>query len=229
MGCVCRGGLEEEVGGGRPSEEGEVILIEPGAHFGGAGGDETIFDGFGHFGEAEVVAGSGKALQIVFAGVGVGGIEPDAVPIGGSEQPDASVAAVLVEHLDEITDGDFDVIALKQVEIHVIGLEAIETFDEVAGKPFGRTERGVSSPHDEGARFPNVSPVQPVTEQSFRAVSIAGAAGVECISAGFEEGVAQGKEEGCAGKSVCSKNEAGKGLFAIGEAFTRDEGGRRVR
>ncbi len=117
---------------------------------GGRGGDAAIPDRNQHFGEGEIVRqrlGLGLAVAL---GVGDGLIEAFAGPVGTAEgAANAPRLDLGIHGIDELADRHVEIVAVHEIDVDIVGLQAIERLGELLADDIGVAERGVSALADD--------------------------------------------------------------------------------
>ena len=126
-------GEEEAAGLAGPGEERGLRFREPCARRRVGCADAAGPDGVDHARQAEkLLLTAAKPVLPLRLRVRVRLLHARERPVAPAERSDAAGGLVLVEHVDELADGDVRVVAMHQVDVGVVGSEALEAFEELS-------------------------------------------------------------------------------------------------
>ena len=168
-----------------PGKQRQLLRLQPRPPLHVRGGDAAGPHRIDHAGEAEVVGHRGERRKIVRLRVGVGFPNPRQRPVRSAERPHATGLPLRVQRVDPLAHRHVFVVAVQEVQIHMVGVHALQGHGELLGHPVRKVRRRVGALADHHHLVAHAAVAQPAAEQPLHAPAGVDVRGVEGVAAVF--------------------------------------------
>ena len=150
------------------------------------------------FGQAQLWAADGEALQAITGGIVVGFPDARTRPVGAAEDADVASPHLLVQALHQGADGNVRIVAVQQVDVDLIDVQPFQAFGKVrddvlrghAGAAVADRVAALIEQHD---LVPIAALAEPFSEGRLALATRIDVGRIETVAARFDVTVQQGK------------------------------------
>ncbi len=166
-----------------PREVRELGFLEPFARGRIARRNAAAPHRVNHAGQRKVIGKRAETLEPLALRIAVGRDHARHAPVGAAEDSDAARADVFIEDVHQLADGNVGIIAVHQVNVHAVGLQALERLVQLLRDAIGGAEGRVPALADHNQLIAQTAVFHPLAEQPLLQAAAIKPGGVKGVSA----------------------------------------------